>query len=180
MKIIRPWRELNMVNIYLKIMVSELKLNNPNSQVIPSNGRMTPEALTPVLTFSTCVLFCMYFVPIIWRITKIKTTILTCKSCRNFGKTSNHVTLLASRRYMARYCFRSIICLALLIPLPFFFFTFSSFVNYHPNRRRQPTFRDATTAFPAKWRLRNECRNSILMTRHYPDLVSTCDHDWPK
>ena len=83
MKIIRPWRELNMVNIYLKIMVSELKLNNPNSQVIPSNGRMTPEALTPVLTFSTCVLFCIYFVPIIWRITKIKTTILTCKSYRN-------------------------------------------------------------------------------------------------
>ena len=124
MKIIRPWRELNMVNIYLKIMVSELKLNNPNSQVIPSNGRMTPEALTPVLTFSTCVLFCIYFVPIIWRITKIKTTILTCKSCRNFGKTSNHVTLLASRRYMARYCFRSIICLALLIPLPFFVLLF--------------------------------------------------------
>ena len=83
MKIIRPWRELNMVNIYLKIMVSELKLNKPNSQVIPSNGRMTPEALTPVLTFSTCVLFCIYFVPIIWRITKIKTTILTCKSYRN-------------------------------------------------------------------------------------------------
>ena len=83
MKIIKPWRELNMVNIYLKRMVSELKLNNPNSQVIPSNGRMTPEALTPVLTFSTCVLFCMYFVPIIWRITKMKTTILTCKSYRN-------------------------------------------------------------------------------------------------
>ena len=38
--------------------------------------------------------------------------------------------------------------------------------------RKQPTFRDATTGFPAKWRLRNECRNSILMTRHYPDLGS--------
>ena len=37
--------------------------------------------------------------------------------------------------------------------------------------RKQRTFGDATTGFPAKWRLRNERRNSILMTRHYPDLV---------
>ena len=29
--------------------------------------------------------------------------------------------------------------------------------------------------FPAKWRLRNERRNSILMTRHYPDLGSASD-----
>ena len=29
----------------------------------------------------------------------------------------------------------------------------------------QPTSRDATTGFPAKWRLRNERRISILMTR---------------
>ena len=41
--------------------------------------------------------------------------------------------------------------------------------------RKQPTFSDATTGFPAKWRLRNECRNSILMTRHYPDLGSASD-----
>ena len=34
----------------------------------------------------------------------------------------------------------------------------------------QLTFGDATTGFPAKWFLRNECRNSILMTRRYPDL----------
>ena len=35
--------------------------------------------------------------------------------------------------------------------------------------RKQPTFGDATTGFSAKWRrLRNERRNSILMTRHYP------------
>ena len=33
------------------------------------------------------------------------------------------------------------------------------------SRRKQPTFRDATTGFPAKWRLRNEHRNSMLMTR---------------
>ena len=41
--------------------------------------------------------------------------------------------------------------------------------------RKQPTSRDATTGFAAKWRLRNERRNSILMTRHYPDLGSASD-----
>ena len=41
--------------------------------------------------------------------------------------------------------------------------------------RTQPTFGNATTGFPAKWRLRNERRNSILMTRHYPDLGSASD-----
>ena len=37
--------------------------------------------------------------------------------------------------------------------------------------RKQPTFGDATTGFPAKWRLRNERRNSILMMQHYPDII---------
>ena len=41
--------------------------------------------------------------------------------------------------------------------------------------RKQTTFRDATGGFPAKQRLRNERRNSILMTRHYPDLGSAFD-----
>ena len=41
--------------------------------------------------------------------------------------------------------------------------------------RKRPTFLDATTGLPAKWRLRNECRNSRLMTRHYPDLGSASD-----
>ena len=41
--------------------------------------------------------------------------------------------------------------------------------------RKQPTFGDATTGFPAKWRLRNEPRNSILMTCHYQDLGSASD-----
>ena len=40
---------------------------------------------------------------------------------------------------------------------------------------KQPTFRDATTGFPAKWRLRNERRNSILMTCQYPHLGRTSD-----
>ena len=38
--------------------------------------------------------------------------------------------------------------------------------------RKQATFRNLTTGFPAKWRLRNERRNSILMMFHYPDLGS--------
>ena len=41
--------------------------------------------------------------------------------------------------------------------------------------RKQPTFGDATTGFPAKRRPKNEGRNSILMTRHYSDLGSASD-----
>ena len=41
--------------------------------------------------------------------------------------------------------------------------------------RKQPTLHDATTHFPAKWCLRNERRNSILMTPHYADLGSASD-----
>ena len=40
---------------------------------------------------------------------------------------------------------------------------------------KQSTSGDATTGFPTKWRLKNERRNSILMTRHFPDLGSTSD-----
>ena len=40
---------------------------------------------------------------------------------------------------------------------------------------KQPTFGDANTGFPAKWRLRNEHRNSILITHHYPNLGSASD-----
>ena len=45
------------------------------------------------------------------------------------------------------------------------------------NLRTQPPFRNATTGFPAKWRLRKERRNSILMTRHYPDHLGSA-FDW--
>ena len=41
--------------------------------------------------------------------------------------------------------------------------------------RKQPTFCDAVTGFRAKGRLRNERGNSILVTRHYPDLGSASD-----
>ena len=49
------------------------------------------------------------------------------------------------------------------------------FINGCSCLRRQTTFGDATTGFPTKWRLRNEHRNSILMTHHYPDLGSASD-----
>ena len=42
--------------------------------------------------------------------------------------------------------------------------------------RKQPTFRDTPFVFLTKWRLRNERRNFILMTLHFPDLGS--DSDW--
>ena len=41
--------------------------------------------------------------------------------------------------------------------------------------RKQLTYCDATTGFPAKRRLRNGRKNSRLMTRHYPDLGSASD-----
>ena len=41
--------------------------------------------------------------------------------------------------------------------------------------RKQPTFGDAAIGFPATWRLRNERRNSTLMTRHYSDLGRASD-----
>ena len=47
---------------------------------------------------------------------------------------------------------------------------------YHFNPRNQPTFQDATTGFPTKWRGRNKFRNSILITCDYPALGS--DSDW--
>ena len=37
--------------------------------------------------------------------------------------------------------------------------------------RKQATNISDATGFPAKWRLRNEHRNSILMTCHFPDRV---------
>ena len=46
---------------------------------------------------------------------------------------------------------------------------------YRVSLGNQPTFRDGTTGFPAKWRLRNDFRNSILMTCHNPDLGSASD-----
>ena len=41
--------------------------------------------------------------------------------------------------------------------------------------RKQPIFCDATPGFPAKCRLRDDCRHSIMMKFHYPDLGSASD-----
>ena len=70
--------------------------------------------------------------------------------------------------YFGKFCYLNSSCIRKSITLLFM----SSSRN---SLRRQPTLGDATTGFPAKWRLRNERRNSILMTRHYTDLGSASD-----
>ena len=49
----------------------------------------------------------------------------------------------------------------------------TSFINLPSLRNYSRHF--ATTGFPAKWRLRHEQRNSILMTCQYSDLVTASD-----
>ena len=49
------------------------------------------------------------------------------------------------------------------------------FADCRLHLRKQPTFGNAITGFPAKWHLRNEQRNSILMMCHYPDLGGASD-----
>jgi len=52
----------------------------------------------------------------------------------------------------------------------------SSLISFNGiSLRKQPTFREVATWALAKRRLSNERRNSILMTRHYPDLGSASD-----
>ena len=41
--------------------------------------------------------------------------------------------------------------------------------------KKLPTFPDTTISFCTKWRLRNDRKNSILMTRHYPDQGRASD-----
>ena len=48
-------------------------------------------------------------------------------------------------------------------------------LHTHTSRRKQLTFFDAFIGFPAKWRLRNERRNTTLMTCHYSDLARASD-----
>ena len=51
--------------------------------------------------------------------------------------------------------------------------------NYlYVSLRKRQTFGDATTGFRAKWHLRNERRNSKLMTCHYPDLGNDASPVW--
>ena len=46
--------------------------------------------------------------------------------------------------------------------------------------RKQPTFFITTTGFPVKWRLRNDCRNFILLRCQYLVLGSASDWSWVK
>ena len=70
--------------------------------------------------------------------------------------------------YFGKFCYLNSSCIRKSITLLFM----SSSRN---SLRKQPTLGDATTGFLAKWRLRNERRNSILMTRHYTDLGGASD-----
>ena len=56
-----------------------------------------------------------------------------------------------------------------------FVFHFFCTLKFGSSLRKQPTFGDVSSGFPAKWRLRNERRNSILMTGHYLDLGRASD-----
>ena len=47
--------------------------------------------------------------------------------------------------------------------------------NPRPSAEKTATFHNTTTDFFAKWRLRNECRNSILMMCHAPNMGSASD-----
>ena len=82
-----------------------------------------------------------------------------------FEKIFTGSPLLSYHHFFARYLFHCLLAFLLVC------------TDQEPDTslRKQPTFGDATTGFPAKWRLRNERRNSILMTRHYPDLGSASD-----
>ena len=67
-----------------------------------------------------------------------------------------------------------------IIPTPFFGSwlhrqNFNCALRQYASLRKQLTFGDATTGFPAKFRLRNKRRNSILMTHHQPYLGSASD-----
>ena len=61
------------------------------------------------------------------------------------------------------------------IPTTFIYGVFPLGFFPSSSMRKQLTFGDVTTGFPTKWRLRNECRNSILMSCHYSDLDSASD-----
>ena len=46
---------------------------------------------------------------------------------------------------------------------------------HHLSLTKKPAIRETATGFPVKWLLRNEHRNSILITRHYQVLDSASD-----
>ena len=81
---------------------------------------------------------------------------------------------ISSHRQQRKWYMRVIRCVTIVSREVFFSLRLCSLVSLiselKQSLRKQPKFCDATTGFPAKFRLRNELRNSILMTRHYPVL----------
>ena len=53
-------------------------------------------------------------------------------------------------------------------------------VCYLRSRSKKLTFDDATTGFPAKWYLSNDCRNSRLMKCYNSYLESASDWSWQR
>ena len=92
--------------------------------------------------------------------------------CLNIGLQEQNYTINFGIRLMRKHVLRKQI--ALHNPWQVFGLKiFSDRILF--SLRIQPTLGDATTGFPAKWRLRNEHRNSILRTRHFPHLGSASD-----
>ena len=80
-------------------------------------------------------------------------------NCGNFNKslaTFRSVSVHSTAAFMYLGYFHTIPC---------------SFCN---SLRKQPTFQDAKGGFSARWRLRSEWRNSILITSHYLGLYGHC------
>ena len=92
---------------------------------------------------------------------------------------------ISKRRYKSCICsvilgqlesFRNYKGLSIFVPkIPMKFKVLRKWEFFWFLSRQQLTFSDATTGIPARWRLRNERRNSILMVCHYPDLDSASD-----
>lgn len=76
---------------------------------------------------------------------------------------------------------RVIRCVTIVSREVFFFLRLCGFVSLITELRdcplrKQPKFCDATNGFPAKFRVRNERRNSILMTRFSSDWLKQICH----
>ena len=91
-------------------------------------------------------------------------------SCNNRKKGHNDNTNLSNLSFVKRMKHDRCSNLA-IIKSQILIHTFSFSLRIHL------TFGATTTGFPAKWRLRNEHRNSILMTCHYLDLGQNCASD---
>ena len=86
---------------------------------------------------------------------------------------ASHALALSIISYVG--CAISLVGLTLTL-LTYSLFRFvNNFFREIINLRKQPTFPDATSGFPTKWRQRNEYRNSILVTGDYPDPVRSSD-----